>query len=109
VFYNLIKNAFQAMPDGGSLQILLSCSGDFMEVAFHDSGSGISPEDLGRVFEAYHTTKSTGSGLGLMIVQRIIQDHGGHIDLQSKLEEGTRFTIYLPLSEKRMRMLEAVK
>jgi signal transduction histidine kinase len=80
-----------------------------MEVAFHDSGSGISPEDLGRVFEAYHTTKSTGSGLGLMIVQRIIQDHGGHIDLQSKLEEGTRFTIYLPLSEKRMRMLEAVK
>lgn len=107
VFYNLIKNAFQAMPDGGSLQILLHCSEEFLEVAFQDNGVGINREDLGRVFEPYHTTKSTGSGLGLMIVQRIVQDHGGHIELKSKPDEGTCFVIYLPLIERRIRMLES--
>lgn len=106
VFYNLIKNAFQAMPDSGSLNILLSCSNDFLEVAFKDSGVGINSEDLVRIFEPYHTTKSTGSGLGLMIVQRIVQDHGGHIELKSKPDEGTCFAIYLPLVERRMRLLE---
>ncbi len=106
VFYNLIKNAFQAMPDSGSLQILLSCSSEFLEVSFQDSGVGINAEDLGRIFEPYHTTKSTGSGLGLMIVQRIVQEHGGHIELKSKPNEGTCFAIYLPLVERRMRMLE---
>jgi len=107
VFYNLVKNAFQAMPDGGSLKILLTTSGSFLEIAFQDSGKGINAEDLGRVFEPYYTTKSTGSGLGLMIVQRIVQDHGGHIELSSKPDEGTHFAIYLPLAERRIRMLEA--
>jgi two-component system, sporulation sensor kinase E len=106
-FFNLIKNAFQAMPDGGSLRISLHCSDQFLEVAFQDSGVGIDPDDLGRIFEPYHTTKSTGSGLGLMIVQRIVQEHGGHIELMSKPNEGTRFTIYLPLAERRMRLLTA--
>jgi two-component system, sporulation sensor kinase E len=107
VFYNLIKNAFQAMPDGGSLQVSLLCSDEFLEIAFQDSGVGIDPDDLGRIFEPYHTTKSTGSGLGLMIVQRIVQDHGGHIELMSKQDEGTRFTLHLPLVERRMRLLTA--
>ncbi len=106
-FFNLIKNAFQAMPDGGSLQISLHSSDQFLAVAFQDSGVGIDPDDLGRIFEPYHTTKSTGSGLGLMIVQRIVQEHGGHIELMSKQNEGTRFTIYLPLAERRMRLLTA--
>ena len=106
-FFNLIKNAFQAMPDGGSLRISLHCSDQFLEVAFQDSGVGIDPDDLGRIFEPYHTSKSTGSGLGLMIVQRIVQEHGGHIELMSKPNEGTRFTIYLPLAERRMRLLTA--
>ncbi len=108
-FFNLIKNAFQAMPDGGSLQISLGCSDQFLEVAFQDTGVGIDPDDLGRIFEPYHTTKSTGSGLGLMVVQRIVQEHGGHIELKSKQNEGTRFTIYLPLSERRMRLLTAAE
>jgi PAS domain S-box-containing protein len=107
VFYNLVKNAFQAITDSGSLQIILSSSDQFVEIAFKDSGVGINSEDLGRVFEPYHTTKSTGSGLGLMIVQRIVQDHGGHIELKSKPDEGTCFTIYLPLIERRIRMLES--
>jgi two-component system, sporulation sensor kinase E len=107
VFYNLIKNAFQAMPDGGALQVSLHCSDQFLEIAFQDNGVGIDPDDLGRIFEPYHTTKSTGSGLGLMIVQRIVQDHGGHIELMSKPDEGTRFTLHLPLVERRMRLLTA--
>ncbi|MBT3193636.1 MAG: PAS domain-containing protein [Verrucomicrobia bacterium] len=106
-FFNLIKNAFQAMPDGGSLQISLRCSDEFLEVAFQDTGVGINPEDLGQVFEPYHTSKSTGSGLGLMIVQRIVQEHGGHIELMSKPNEGTRLTLHLPLSERRIRLLTA--
>lgn len=109
VFYNLIKNAFQAMPDSGRLQIMLNCSAEFLEVTFQDSGVGIKAEDLGRIFEPYHTTKSTGSGLGLMIVQRIVQDHGGHIELKSKPNEGTCFAIHLPLVERRMRLLDEGK
>ncbi len=106
-FFNVIKNAFQAMPDDGALTITLAAGATHLAVSFQDTGSGIAPENLGRIFEPYHTTKSTGSGLGLMIVQRIVQDHGGHIELMSKPEEGTRFTIYLPLVERRMRLLAA--
>lgn len=104
VFFNIIKNAFQAMPDGGALQIEIRQEQAFLCIAFRDSGVGIDPEALGRVFEPYHTTKSTGSGLGLMIVQRIVQDHGGHLELMSKPEEGTQISIYLPYAGRRMRL-----
>ena len=106
-FFNVIKNALQAMPDGGSLRIVLSSSDRFVAVSFRDTGCGIKPEDLGRVFEAYHTTRAEGSGLGLMVVQRIVQDHGGQIEIVSKPEEGTNVTILLPLAERRVRLLEA--
>jgi len=106
-FFNIIKNAFQAMPDGGRLSISLTGDSTHMEISFLDTGVGIAPDGMGRIFEPYHTTKSTGSGLGLMIVQRIVQDHGGHIELMSKPAEGTRFSIYLPFSERRMRLLSA--
>jgi two-component system, sporulation sensor kinase E len=105
VFFNIIRNAFQAMPDGGILGIAMNTSSEYMAISFRDTGVGISPEDFGRIFKAYHTTKSEGSGLGLMIVQRIIQDHGGQIELVSKPDEGTRFTILLPLAERRVRLL----
>lgn len=106
-FFNIVRNAFQAMPDGGGLRIALSCSDNFVEIAFSDSGSGITPEDFGRIFDPYYTTKQQGSGLGLMIVQRIIQDHGGQLDVVSKPNAGTRFTIMLPLAERRVRLLKA--
>jgi len=105
VFFNIIRNAFQAMPDGGKLGIALHASSQYMAISFRDTGVGIAPEDFGRIFKAYHTTKEEGSGLGLMIVQRIIQDHGGQIELVSKPNEGTRFTILLPLAERRVRLL----
>lgn len=106
-FFNLIRNAFQAMPDGGALRIAVSSSDKHVAVAFHDTGVGIKQEDLGRIFEPYHTTKQTGTGLGLMLVQRIVQDHGGQIEIVSKPGAGTVFTILLPLAERRIRLLEA--
>jgi two-component system, sporulation sensor kinase E len=106
-FFNLIKNAFQAMPDGGSLTITMRCGSEFMIIAFEDTGVGIKPEDFGSIFEPYQTTKSSGSGLGLMIVQRIVQEHGGQTEVVSAPGKGTRFTIQLPLAERRIRLLNA--
>ncbi len=105
VFFNLIKNSLEAMPDGGSLKILFSVGDVYVDIAFIDSGHGIAEDDMRRVFEPYHTTKSKGSGLGLMIVQRIIEEHGGEMELASKAGEGTSFTIRLPRSERRVRLL----
>jgi len=105
VFVNIIRNAFQAMPDGGKLRISLSSSDKFVKVAFRDTGVGIKPEHLGHIFEPYYSTKSEGNGLGLMIVQRIVQDHGGRLEVLSKEDEGAVFTIFLPLGERRVRLL----
>lgn len=105
VIYNIVKNAFQAFMGKGLLHITLSVSDQYLTVEFHDNGRGIDPEDIGRIFEPYHTTKASGSGLGLMVVQRIIQDHGGQIDVESKLNEGTRITLHLPRVDRRVRLL----
>ncbi len=105
-FFNIIKNALQAMADGGLLRISVAASDHFVAVAFRDNGPGISPEDFGRIFEPYYTTKKGGSGLGLMIVQRIIQDHGGRMDVHSEPGFGTTFTVFLPLDERRTRLLK---
>ena len=105
-FFNLIKNALEAMPDGGALKIVFSVDDAYVNIAFCDTGSGISEQNMRRIFEPYHTTKKEGSGLGLMIVKRIIDDHGGEIELSSKLDEGTCFKIRLPRSERRIRMLK---
>src|SRR6185436_14889767 len=70
-----------------------------------DSGGGIPQEMLNRIFEPFYTTKKKGSGLGLMIVQRIVRDHGGRIQLESNVGQGTTFRIWLPLSERAQRLL----
>jgi PAS domain S-box-containing protein len=106
-FFNVIRNAIQAMSDGGLLTINLSHTDRFVTVAFHDSGPGIEPDELGRVFEPYHTTKKEGSGLGLMVVQRIVRDHGGEIEIDSAPGQGTTVVIYLPRDQRRIRMLHA--
>lgn len=106
VFFNLIKNALQAMTDGGALTIATTMTDTFVAIAFHDTGTGIAPEDLSHVFEPYYTTKPDGTGLGLMIVQRIVQEHGGKIDIQSGSQSGTTVTILLPLDERRVRLLK---
>ena len=105
-FFNIIKNALQAMPEGGLLRITAAASDRYMAISFRDNGSGITPENISHIFEPYYTTKSDGSGIGLMIVQRIIQDHGGRMDVNSEPGVGTTFTVFLPLNERRVRLLK---
>jgi len=106
-FFNVIKNALQAMPDGGLLAIGMSRSERFLTVAFRDTGKGMTRDELGLVFEPYHTTKTDGSGLGLMIVQRIVHDHGGAIEIDSRPGAGATVSILLPLAERQGRLLKA--
>lgn len=108
-FFNIIRNAIQAMPGGGMLKIVIGSSDRFIAISFKDTGSGIDPQDLGEIFEPYHTSKETGSGLGLMIVQRIVRDHGGEIEIDSAPGSGTTFTMYLPRDEQRIRLLSPPK
>jgi signal transduction histidine kinase len=76
-------------------------------VSFADSGGGISPDNMSKIFEPYFTTKAGGSGLGLLIVRRIVREHGGEIDLASDLGKGLTITIRLPSRNQRARLLEA--
>jgi PAS domain S-box-containing protein len=105
-FYNVIKNALQAMRSGGILRVRTEADETFVIVSFIDSGAGIAPEEIGQLFEPYFTTKKAGTGLGLMIVQRIVREHGGTIEIESDKGRGTTFRIKLPIHEKRTRLLE---
>lgn len=99
VFTNLIINGMQAIDgDGGNLTIRISSgdSGDIAQIEVIDTGRGIAPEDIAKVFEPYFSTKDTGTGLGLAIVKKAIDDHGGTISVKSKQDAGTTFTITLP-------------
>jgi PAS domain S-box-containing protein len=106
-FFNIIRNAIQAMPDGGLLKISAGATDRFVFISFADTGPGIPAGDLGTIFEPYFTTRNDGTGLGLMIVQRIVRDHGGELEVHSEQGAGTTFTLYLPRSEARIRMLKA--
>ena len=106
VYFNLVKNATEAMPDGGGLKITFSLSGRWLAVAFLDTGHGIPAEELARLFQPFHTTKARGTGLGLMITQRIVQEHGGHIEVSSKTGVGACFRILLPLADPRLKRLK---
>jgi PAS domain S-box-containing protein len=107
VLVNLVKNAMQAMSKGGTLTLQTGEGSDGVWVNVADTGGGIPQEQLNRIFEPFYTTKKKGSGLGLMIVQRIVRAHGGRIDLESDVGRGTTFRIWLPLHERKPRLLEA--
>ncbi len=107
VLVNLIKNALQAMTKGGVLTIQTGEASDDVWVSVADTGGGIPQDQLNRIFEPFYTTKKKGSGLGLMIVQRIVRAHGGRIELESQVGRGTTFRIWLPLHERKPRLLEA--
>lgn len=104
---NLVKNAMQAMTKGGSLTVQTGEGSDGVWVSVADTGGGIPQEQAARIFEPFFTTKKKGSGLGLMIVQRIVRAHGGRMDLDSQLGRGTTFRIWLPLHEPKPRLLKA--
>lgn len=105
VFFNLIKNALEAMKDGGELAITLDSDDDVVTVSFLDSGKGMTPDAVAALFEPYRTSKQSGTGLGLMISRRIVRAHGGEIDVESKEGEGTKFIVRIPRLEKRVRRL----
>jgi PAS domain S-box-containing protein len=107
VLVNLVKNAAQAMTTGGTLTLQTGETSDGVWVSVADTGGGIPQEQLNRIFEPFYTTKKKGSGLGLMIVQRIVRAHNGRIDLESHVGRGTTFRIWLPLHERKPRLLEA--
>ena len=107
VFFNLTKNAMEAMKPGGKLKIKSRADDDSVFLLFGDSGAGIKREDLVRVFQPYHTTKPGGHGLGLMIVQRIMREHGGQVGLESKEGVGTVVTLQFPRKDRRVRMLRS--
>jgi len=105
VFFNLLKNAMEAMQPGGRLTIKVRADDDSVYVAVADTGSGIKAADLAKLFSPYHTTKVGGHGLGLMIVQRIMRDHGGHVAIDSREGVGTVVTLQFPQKHRRVRML----
>jgi PAS domain S-box-containing protein len=102
VLINLLSNARDAMPHGGAVMIasgLVSEQPEWLRLTVADTGTGIHPDSLGKVFDLLYTTKTGGTGLGLWLSRRIIQEHSGKIDVQSELGKGTTFTIRLPMGD----------
>ena len=106
-FYNVIKNSFEAMKRRGIMRIRTDMDDKHVLISFTDTGGGMSAESLSRVFEPYFTTKASGSGLGLLILRRIVREHGGELAIESNEGKGLTLTIRLPYRERRVRMLEA--
>ncbi|WP_416729957.1 PAS domain S-box protein [Fictibacillus sp. JL2B1089] len=99
VFVNMLKNAIEAMPTGGSVHIHLKQEGGYVIASFIDHGCGISEERLPTLGEPFYTTKEKGTGLGLMICYKIVENHHGKILINSKIDEGTTFSILLPIDK----------
>lgn len=106
-FYNIIRNSFQAMRADGILRIRSGADELHYFVSFADNGAGIAADDMGRIFQPYFTTKSGGTGLGLLIVRRIVRAHGGEIGIESTQGKGVIVTIRFPRMDQRVRFLEA--
>lgn len=98
VFWNLARNAVQAMPRGGQLTVRTRLEGDSYQIVFTDSGRGMSPADLRRLFQPFRTNFPSGTGLGMAISYRIVQEHGGRIDVDSREGAGSTITVSLPLA-----------
>jgi len=98
VFINFIKNSIEAMPSGGKLKINIEKQDEYAKITIADTGIGIPENKLSKIGEPFFTTKENGTGLGLMISFKIIQGHNGKLEIESKENEGTTFTILLPLN-----------
>jgi PAS domain S-box-containing protein len=97
VFMNLLKNALDSMPEGGTITISVGKQGDKVRVDFEDDGSGISEEDLKKIFDPFFTTKEEGTGLGLPVCYGIVKAHGGELKYKSRIGKGTTATVLLPI------------
>ena len=105
-FFNVIRNAIQAMSGGGVLRISFESSDRLVGAVFQDTGPGIPPGQMGDLFEPFRTTKANGHGMGLMIVQRIVRDHGGTV-LVDSLPNGARIQLNFQRDDQRVRLLAA--
>lgn len=101
VFWNLARNAVQAMPQGGRLTVRAQQVGESYQIVFADSGRGMSPADLQRLFQPFRTNFPSGTGLGMAISYRIVQEHGGRIDVESREGAGSTITVSLPIGSAR--------
>lgn len=97
VLLNLVKNAFEAMPEQGIVKIGLSRMGGFAVIEVSDTGIGMTRDELDCIFQPFYTSKEEGTGLGLPICQKIVQDHGGTIEVESEKRKGTTFSVSLPI------------
>ena len=100
VFINLIDNAVDAIKQNGTIKIITNKIDDTIEIQMTDSGEGIKSSNLNKIFNLYYTSKASGTGVGLSIVQRIVQEHQGTISVNSELKKGTTFTLSIPISYK---------
>lgn len=100
VFINIIKNALEVMPEGGTIRIKSSqVMENYVCISIIDQGNGISKEKLKKLGEPFYTTKERGTGLGLMVSYKIIEEHNGYIEVESEVDKGTSFYIYLPIKK----------
>ena len=102
---NIFKNAISAMPDGGRLRVQTVQKGNELLLKISDTGVGISDEHMDKIFEPYFTTKDFGSGLGLTLVYKILKEHMGDIEINSKVGEGTSITLRFPVPQKEKRLI----
>jgi signal transduction histidine kinase len=98
VLFNLFENAYEAMPGGGTLTVGTKNQDDYMVLEIEDTGYGIPEEEMKNLFTPFYSTKASGAGLGLPVSKKIITDHNGFIQVESKINQGTKFSIYLPLN-----------
>lgn len=99
VFLNLAENGIQAMEKGGELKVSTKKTKDFVEIIFQDTGIGISKENMKKLFKPFFTTKAKGLGMGLAICKKIVEDHGGTIEVKSEEGRGSTFTVKLPIRQ----------
>lgn len=107
VFFNVTKNAMESMNNGGYLRVSGRSDDEWVYIYVADTGVGISQEDLAKIFQPYYTSKDAGHGLGMLIVRRILREHGGQIGIDSQPGTGTLVTLQFPLKSRRVRLLEA--
>ena len=94
---NIVENALHAMPASGALTVVARATDSVVQIRVSDTGAGMDPAALERAFEPYFSTKETGTGLGLSVVERIISAHSGTLKVDSVEGQGTTFTVYLPI------------
>nr|WP_284037993.1 ATP-binding protein [Neobacillus sp. 114] len=98
VFTHILQNAVEAMPNGGIIEVhALRCGSDSIKISFMDKGNGISKERINKIGEPFYSTKEKGTGLGLMISHKIVQEHGGTIEIKSEVNKGTTVDVILPI------------